>query len=43
MDSKMTTYSEILTQWLSEFTTRMNGGRSLDYELVTDNEHYHYK
>lgn len=43
MASKMTTYSTIIKQWLDEFATRMNGGRNLDYESITDDVHHHYE
>lgn len=43
MDTQITTYSAIITQWLNEFVTRMNGGRSSEYETVTDCVHHHYQ
>ncbi|MBN8822094.1 MAG: XisI protein [Spirosoma sp.] len=43
MDTKIITYSTILTQWLDEFVNRMNGGRSSEYELITDDKHHHYE
>ena len=43
MDSQMSTYALIITQWLDGYVTRMNGGRSTEYELITDNVHHHYQ
>lgn len=43
MDTQITTYSAIITQWLGEFVTRMNGGRISEYEIVTDYVHNHYQ
>lgn len=43
MDNKITHYLTILTEWLDEFATRMNGGRSSEYELIADDKHHHYQ
>lgn len=43
MDSQIDSYASIIKQCLDEFATRMNGGRSVDYELITDDVHHHYQ
>ena len=43
MDGKIDMYALIISQWLDEFVIRMNGGRSSDYELITDGIHHHYQ
>jgi len=43
MAEKTVIYSAILTKWLEEYVARMNGGRSIEYESITDDKHHHYQ
>lgn len=43
MDTKIETYAAIITQWLDEFSTRLNGAHGSDYELIIDNIHHNYQ
>ncbi|GAB4050946.1 element excision factor XisI family protein [Spirosoma litoris] len=43
MDTKITKYAAILTEWLDAFVNRRNTGQEIEYELIADDKHRHYQ
>ena len=43
MDTQIEAYANIVTQWLEEFSNRLNGSHLAEYEVVADDKHRHYQ